>query len=111
MKPDLQCLTIYNAYTQMLYPGVREYREADYSPIVWRESILPRMPDYLNSLDAIMPVVRSLSPILQGKVWDHLDSVHAPYGVTGTGDLMAIATSTAAQWSEAVLRALGKWEE
>lgn len=54
-------VAVENAYRQLRYPGVQTLNERSYSPRMWRESVLPDVPDYCRSYDPIMEVIALLS--------------------------------------------------
>lgn len=73
------------------------------------------LPDYLNSLDALAPVLAELTEDEKRICWDWIyrivhDTVFWPDD-TSENNCFKCLTSTPAQLCEAYLRTMGKWED
>ena len=77
------------------------------------EPIHSTLPDYLNDLNAIMPVVQELPLYQFVEVANYLRKlVKTSDGLTEAVRMaLTIALATPEQWCEAFLRTIGKWEE
>lgn len=100
MSPDTQQIAIAEACGYK-WPGLREKKDS----IGWmlNGQYIPRLPDYLNSLDAMHEAEKTLSPN------DRYEFIGYLFGPDN--DEWNIVHATAAQRAEAFLKTLNLWED
>jgi len=71
------------------------------------------VPDYLNDLHAIVEAARVTFGGSDGwqKFVFELLAVSGATGMSALDDMCCLVQATAAQWAEAFLRTIGKWED
>lgn len=110
MKPEAQQVAIAQAFGWRKCIFSDRYGTAFGSPpgeaLTYRE----KLPDYLTDLNAMHEAERILTPEQRVPYADALAKV-CRIGISENGTWWTLATATAAQRAEALLRTIGKWEE
>jgi len=81
--------------------GWREPLYAIGSGATYDDGFFDDLPDYLNNLNPILAAVRAQENHIQWAIFTELAGI--------VDSSVPAATATAAQWSEAFLKAIGKW--
>lgn len=109
MKPEAQRIAIAEA-CGYVWSGLRAEKDA----IGWKlnSQYIPKLPDYLNDLNAMHEAVGSLPGDQVVQFCEHLNiSTGAGFQSLRIYQMRSLIMATAAQRAEAFLRTIGKWEE
>ena len=85
--------------------GEYELKHGD-SPVALKGGHPRLIPDYLNSHDALQPIINGLFDSAQ-QAYDYHDIITE----LCSDDCLYVHTAAPAQKAEAILRAVGRWEE